>query len=112
MSNKKITKNLQSYLQKNKQETKVEVIIELSPILMVSENSNVSQHEKITFYKERFNRELEQITPIIIQEGGIITGSAWINQTIRAKIPIKGIEKLTKFEKITAIDLPNRLTEE
>ena len=109
MLTSKITNNLKDYLQTDQPLNDIEVVIELMPIQARTELTNLSRTEKMAFYKQTFMDELKPIADVILNRGGDILGSAWVNQTIKAKIPAGSIEELALLKEVNIIDLPNRL---
>lgn len=110
MTTDKITNNLKSFLERGQPLNDIEVVIELMPIQAGTEPENVSRTQKIAFYKQTFMEELKPVADAILNRGGNILGSAWLNQTIKAKVPAGSIEELALLKEVNAIDLPHRLT--
>jgi hypothetical protein len=73
---------------------------------------NLSRNEKIANLKQAFNIELQPIANEISNHGGNIIDSAWINQTVNAKVSSKCIKELIQLKEVTAIDLPKHLTKD
>ena len=48
----------------------------------------------------------EPVEKQILSAGGEITGAAWINRTLRARVPARSIRKLCKESTVTAVDVP------
>jgi hypothetical protein len=66
--------------------------------------------EKIAALKESFNRDADPVEEMIRSVGGEVTGRAWINQTVRARVPAQKIKQLAAHEKVRTVDLPHPLT--
>jgi len=43
------------------------------------------------------------------EAGGEVTGTAWINQTMRVRVPRNSLATLSELEIVTSLDLPNKL---
>lgn len=93
----------------------VEIILELRPASepeATSESEHLSRSEKIAAKKEAFSRSVTPIKEAIRKLGGEITGLAWINQTVRARVPAQSVEELSGQEEVAALDTPNPLKPE
>lgn len=108
MSADKITYKLKNYLQEQPV-NHVEVMIELNPATKAFADSNLSRSEKIALVKQDFMKDLEPVEKLISEQGGDILGTAWLNQTVKAKIPANSLEQLAQLKQVSAIDLPNPL---
>lgn len=108
--NNKISGSLENYLSKNKL-SDVEVVIELNPVNFQTHTS-VSQKEKMAIVKEAFNKAIKPLEKIINNKGGNILHSAWINQTIKARIPTQFISDLANENSVATIDLPRSISKE
>ena len=71
-----------------------------------------SRAERIAQQKASFEAAAEPVKAIVRQAGGSVEGEAWINCTIKARIPTRAIERLQEVDSIIAIDLPHRLDRE
>jgi hypothetical protein len=89
----------------------LDVILELRPQAGVAQSKNAaSRTEKIAALKEAFNRDVEPVEEIVRKVGGEVTGRAWINHTLRARVPAQGLEELAEHETIAAVDIPHAIT--
>jgi hypothetical protein len=87
----------------------LEVILQLeSPVA----SSAHSRAEKIVAMKEAFNQDAASVEEAVRSVGGEITGRAWINQTLRARVPAQKIKDLCDLEKVAAVDAPRALKAE
>jgi hypothetical protein len=68
-----------------------------------------SRSEQITLRKEKFDHDVVPVEEAIHEAGGEVVGRAWINQTVRARVPAQGVEQLSELEKVAALDVPRRL---
>lgn len=87
----------------------LEVVLELRPRDQGQMTQNGSRDEKIAALKESFNREVEPVEEAIRQIGGEVTGRAWINKTLRARVPARKIRELANHERVQAVDLPHAI---
>lgn len=56
-------------------------------------------------FKQTATPVVEKITNL----GGEVTGEAWINQTLRARLPASSVRLLSDLDEVTAVDVPHRL---
>jgi hypothetical protein len=112
MDTNKIANSLKTFLDKSHAEKEIEIVIELTPIAHTSESKKLSRTENIENLKKAFNIELQPIANEISNHGGNIINSAWINQTVNAKVSSKCINELVQLKEVTAIDLPKYLTKD
>lgn len=108
-----LTTELSDELEGKTDSDMVEVVLELrrhdKPV-KASEAS--SRRERIEALKESFDRDVGTLEEAIRQVGGEITGRAWINQTVRARVPAPKVKELAAHEKIQTVDLPHQITSE
>lgn len=98
---------LQRYLEK-RPPSPIEVIVELKndPNHLAS---LISRQAKITNIKISFSEQLESINNVLKNTGGIILDTAWINKTIKVRIPVNGLNELANIQSIKIIDLPHQI---
>lgn len=93
------------YLQPNEM---LDVILELY-LEPRSMNKVISRRGRIAELKEAFHHISEPVEQIIKEEGGNVVGRAWINQTIRAHVPVSTINYLCQLDEVMAVDAPHAL---
>jgi hypothetical protein len=84
----------------------LEVIIELQPLEMPKA---ASRQERMAAMKEGFERELRPVAEKIIQAGGQVLETVWLNQTVRGRLPAGSVEQVAEDETVSGIDLPHKL---
>ena len=84
----------------------VDVVLELESPPEMSD-SGKSQQERIAIRKETFSQKIAVIQDKIQQVGGQVLGSAWINQTIRARVPADGLPHLADLKSVERVDVPH-----
>jgi hypothetical protein len=97
----KITPALGSRLRSDGREL-LDIIVELEP-----DTDDVSTAPKL---QESFERAAEPVTSTISDLGGEVIGKAWLNRTLRAKVPAGRLRELTGLDEIAALDVPHRIT--
>lgn len=91
----------------------VDIVLELRPQAASSpEPETGSRSDRVAARKEAFVRIAAPVEEAIRQAGGEVTGSAWINQTVRARVPARGVKDLCAHEEVRAVDAPRLLRPE
>ncbi len=87
----------------------VDVVVELSPRdALVQEpphDRQRSRSDAIRARQDTFERESQSVERIVSSAGGQIVGRAWINQTLRARVPTRALELLTECDEVASIDI-------
>lgn len=91
----------------------VEVVVRLgSSAAEAAEPESRSRQEMIAAKKEAFSRSMAPVEDAVRRAGGEITGHAWINRTIRARVPAGRVEELAEQETVEALSVPRLLEPE
>jgi hypothetical protein len=107
-----VSPKLNEELKKTGSSDLLEVVLELRRRDTLKTAEEGSRSERIAELKESFNRDVEPLEEIIRGVGGEVTGSAWINQTVRARVPAEKIKELAAHEKVQVVDLPHSINPE
>jgi hypothetical protein len=86
--------------------TPIEVVVELQPV-DVAALPDGSRHERVAALQAAFERELAPVAERIEAAGGAVLETAWLNQTLRSRIPAGALHSLAADASIHAIDLPH-----
>jgi hypothetical protein len=109
----KLTEKLAEKLEKMDASDLLEIILELGSKSESSSQPSAeetrSRGEKIAALKEAFSRYAAPIEEAVRRAGGEVTGRAWINKTMRARVPAQSVKELSQHEEIAALDTPNPL---
>jgi hypothetical protein len=108
--NPKLSEQLRAQLTQPDASDILEVIIELHDASEPPAQQTQSRQEKIAALKESFAREIAPLEDMVRSLGGEVTGHAWINRSVRARLPLEKVKQLSASEQIAKIDLPHRLT--
>ena len=87
----------------------LDVVVELDPQSEPPAAAPQSRSEQIALRKETFGHDVVPVEEAIHEAGGEVLDRAWINQTVRARVPAQGVEQLSELEKVAALDVPRRL---
>jgi len=91
----------------------LDVIIELHPHAESAVASHVqSRSEKIAALKEAYTRNVAPVEEAVRKAGGEVTGHAWINQTVRARVPADRVKELSEHDRVAVLDTPHPIEAE
>jgi len=62
--------------------------------------------------KEAFERAVGPVAEVIAGAGGQVLEGAWINQTLRARVPARAVSHLAGTDGVSVVDVPHRLEAE
>jgi hypothetical protein len=108
----KVRAILAEHLNKADPSDLLEIILELyPPVESASTGATAmqSRSEQIAAKQEAFSRDVAPVKEAIRKVGGEITELAWINQTVRARVPARRVKELSQHEKVAALDLSHPL---
>lgn len=108
-SSSKISRRLRARLEAAPPDEPVEVVIGLAP---PDTSGDRTPAERIAVIKRDFQRQAEAVTDQLASAGGEVLGEAWINSTIRARIPAGQVRELAADDLVEALDTPERLEPE
>jgi hypothetical protein len=84
----------------------IEVVVELQRLGVPAEGK---RQERMAAMQESFQRASESVTRQITQAGGQVLGHAWINRTVRGRIPADQLPVLASDDVVVRIDVPSSL---
>lgn len=109
----KISEKLNEKLEKTGASDLLDVIIELHPHAEpTAANNTRSRSEKIAAMKEAYTRNVAPVEEAVRKIGGEVTGHAWINQTVRARVPADRVRELSEHDRIAVLDAPHPIEAE
>ena len=59
--------------------------------------------------KRAFVERVRPIESVINDAGGEVLGAAWINSTVRARVPAAHLQRLTGLDSVAGVGVPRRL---
>ena len=62
--------------------------------------------------KETFRTTADPVIELIVAKGGEVLGEAWLNQTLRARVPARSVTELSSADGVTALDVPRQIEAE
>lgn len=112
-SNQKLTSQLSKYINSSKDKELFDIIVELTPQTDEAKiNKSLSRQEKIIIMQKDFAKQSEPVESTITDAGGEVVGRAWINKTIKARVPAKSLKDISEHEDVLSVDIPNQLNED
>lgn len=91
----------------------LEVIVELEQQSKskanVAKSDTSSRTAQIAERKESFARISSPVENAISQAGGEVTGKAWINRTLRAKLPARSLQEICELREVEKLDAPQAI---
>jgi hypothetical protein len=105
----KLSEQLSEVLQSKQASDLIDVIIEFHRTEKLEPATPQTRNERIAHLKEVFNRRIVPLEEIIKTIGGEITGQAWINQTVRVRVPADKVSLLSNYDEVAKLDVPHPL---
>ena len=103
----RITSDLESRVKGLGGEQLVDVVVELRPVDEPPPEG--SRLERINALKDAFDGVSAEVERAVRAEGGEVVDRAWINQTVRARVPASAIPLLALRDDISVIDVPHAI---
>jgi hypothetical protein len=91
----------------------IDIILEVRPRSAAAPTAQaLSRTEAIAATKQQFSEAAAPVEQHVTKLGGEILERAWINGSIRARVPVSSVRQLADTDGIASIDVPHRLTRE
>ena len=107
MNSTKVTPQLEARLAAADEADELDIIVELQP--SPSPDAPANRAQRIAAMKEAFRQQAQPVAEAIEQAGGQVTGQAWLNQTVRARVPARVVKELSTLERVASFDVPHQL---
>ncbi len=88
----------------------VEVVVELQAAPPAGTGDGMPRAARIAAARDAFGVASYPVERAIQSAGGEVVDAAWINQTVRAKLPASAVASLVKLHEVRLLDLPRTLT--
>jgi hypothetical protein len=59
--------------------------------------------------RSRFAKDASPVEQAVVEAGGAVLGRAWLNATVRARVPAGTLARLGQVEGVERIDAPRRI---
>lgn len=109
MKEAKLTPDLSARLTNAAAEDVLDVVVELRAEGAPAQMSQRSRQEEISSRKQAFGEEAVPVEETIQRAGGEVVERAWINQTVLARVPARGVDELSELDGVAALDVPRTL---
>lgn len=86
----------------------LEVVVELHPAPTVP--TDAPRAARIAAARDAFSLASSPVEQAINSVGGEVVGTAWINQTVRARVPAGTVTGLADLDEVQLLDIPRQLT--
>ena len=93
-------------------EDSLQVVLELKEMDQALAPATASREERIQLGRQSFARHIQPLKDKIAILGGEVLDEAWLNSTISARVPKRGLEELEHDERVQSIDLPRAIERE
>ena len=104
----KLTSNLRQQLAATPKGHSVEVVVEVGK-KAASEPPPGDRAQKIAAMKQSFSVSSEPIERAIESSGGKVIDRAWINQSLKVRLPREAVEALSEREDVERVDTPRTI---
>jgi hypothetical protein len=111
MGSSKVTGTLRQNLLSKADDDLVDVVIELTPPASPGPQ-NESRAERTVALKQQFSRVAEPVEQRILSAGGKVLEHAWINQTLKARVPAGKVDQIVDADDVASIDVAHHLSRE
>jgi hypothetical protein len=108
----KLRPDLSTRLAQAEADDVLDVVLELDPQTEPDAPAPQSRREQIALRKETFDNDVVPVEEAINESGGKVVARAWINNTVLARVPARGVEQLSELDKVAALDVPRTIEAE
>ena len=108
----KVTEQLRKELERSDASEMLDVVIELRPEDEPKTRQPQTLAEKIAALKGNFISDLAPVEQAVRNAGGELTGQAWINRTLRARVPADCVKQLSEHEQVAKVDVPHAIEQD
>lgn len=89
-------------------ETLLDIVVEFD-CQAADEAANGTPRLAIQRRRAQFEALAQPVTSLIVASGGEVLGKAWINGTLRARLPVERLDDLLRDSSVAFVDVPHRL---
>ena len=97
----KITPDLAAEVDAAESSNLLDVIVELA--------DDAEEAADMAAARESFARASEPVKEVISASGGEVLEGAWLNKTLRARVPARAVSEVADADGVSGIDVPHRL---
>jgi hypothetical protein len=107
MSVEKLSPELAAQLASAGPDELIDVIFEMEEPM--GEDAGQDRSTRIAARKRTFTEASGPVETLVEDLGGIVVDRAWINRTLRARVPAGQLDALARAEGVRRIDVPRRI---
>ena len=108
----KVTDDLASRIEAADEDAVVEIVVELRAVDENESAPTADRRAAVAARKEGFRAAAAPVVDAIVSSGGEVIGEAWINQTLRARVPAHVILRIAEEEAVALVDVPHSIEAE
>ena len=108
----KVSSALASRLEEADDDGLLEIVVELEGPASPTAVERADRGAAMAAMKEGFRAAADPVEQAIRSGGGEVTGKAWINHTLRARVPVSSIPRIVEQASVSALDVPGPLEPE
>jgi hypothetical protein len=105
----KLSSDLRQQLAATPKGHSVEVVVEVGKKAGAAEAPSGDRAQKIAAMKQSFSVSSEPIERAIESSGGTVIDRAWINQSLKVRLPREAVEALSEREDVERVDTPRTI---
>ena len=103
----KVTSDLESRVEGSDNAQLLDVVVELRQTEPLRDEGH--RQARMQALKTAFERSSADVERTVLAEGGEVVDRAWINRTVRARIPANAIARLAQHDEVSVIDVPHAI---
>ena len=104
-----ITEPLEALIAASDPDEDVVIVVELTPAPARRSIAAQSRQEQIAERRTAFEQQLSPVERAIRDAGGEVLDHAWINGTMKARVPAHAVRALTGLGDVECVDVEHRL---
>ncbi len=109
---RKLTNELRAHLDRAPEDALIEVVLEIHPGEPISFAAGTSRQRQIAAGRQQFLDTVAPVEERIQRLGGKVLDHAWLNHTLRARVPARIVDQLTEADCVASVDMPGPLSRE
>ena len=104
-----ITEPLAAHIRAADPNEDVVVILEMAPQEPPKAATTLQRQQLIAARRAQFEEQASPIEQTIQNMGGEVLDRAWINNTMKARVPARAVKTLIDVDGVETVDIPHRL---
>jgi hypothetical protein len=111
MTRDKLSTGLASKLENVLATDMIDVVVELEQPAFVASSARAGGNA-ISVKRDSFSDTVAPVEHAIHEIGGEVLGRAWINSTVRARVPARSVRRLASLKSVERLDVPHKIEAE